>query len=134
MRQTCLTREKETFVTDTTDTPVSTEDSAAQRPAASNGLAGLKLAQLQALASQLGITGGSRMRKSDLVEAISRHQRGGAVADREAAEKKTPESAAAQQSPAETAEKGRRDGAVAAEASPSAAPARTAHETRTSLH
>lgn len=90
MRQTCLTREKETFVTDTTDTPVSTEASAEQRPAASNGLAGLKLAQLQALASQLGITGGSRMRKSDLVEAISRHQRGGAVADREAAEKKTP--------------------------------------------
>ncbi len=50
----------------------------------SNGLAGLKLAQLQALAGQLGITGGSRMRKSDLVAAISNHQRGGAVADREA--------------------------------------------------
>nr|WP_245356549.1 transcription termination factor Rho [Paeniglutamicibacter kerguelensis] len=48
------------------------------------GLAGLKLAQLQALASQLGITGGSRMRKSDLVTAISSHQRGGSVADRDA--------------------------------------------------
>ena len=36
--------------------------------------------------------------------------------------------AAAEDAPAETAEKGRRDGAVAAEASPSAAPARTAHE------
>ncbi len=46
------------------------------------GLAGLKLAQLKALASQLGIAGSSRMRKSDLVEAISAHQRGGAVADR----------------------------------------------------
>ncbi|GAB4099745.1 transcription termination factor Rho [Sinomonas halotolerans] len=42
----------------------------------SKGIAGLKLAQLQALASQLGITGGSRMRKSDLVAAISAHQKG----------------------------------------------------------
>ncbi|MFB9069779.1 transcription termination factor Rho [Citricoccus parietis] len=49
-------------------------------------MAGLKLAQLQALASQLGITGGSRMRKSDLVAAISSHQRGGSVADRKQAE------------------------------------------------
>ncbi|WP_150460172.1 transcription termination factor Rho [Nesterenkonia ebinurensis] len=48
-----------------------------------SGLAGLKLAQLKALASQLGIAGSSRMRKSDLVEAISAHQRGGAVADRD---------------------------------------------------
>ncbi|MHA7153556.1 transcription termination factor Rho [Arthrobacter sp. TMN-50] len=48
----------------------------------SSGLAGLKLAQLQALAGQLGITGGSRMRKGDLVSAISDHQRGSAVADR----------------------------------------------------
>ena len=46
------------------------------------GLAGLKLAQLQALAGQLGITGGSRMRKGDLVAAISAHQRGSSVADR----------------------------------------------------
>ncbi|WP_344298470.1 Rho termination factor N-terminal domain-containing protein, partial [Sinomonas flava] len=42
----------------------------------SKGIAGLKLAQLQALASQLGITGGSRMRKGDLVAAISAHQKG----------------------------------------------------------
>ncbi|RAN72605.1 transcription termination factor Rho [Bacillus sp. SRB_336] len=48
------------------------------------GLAGLKLAQLQALAGQLGITGGSRMRKGDLVAAISAHQRGSSVADRPA--------------------------------------------------
>nr|WP_210149432.1 transcription termination factor Rho [Paeniglutamicibacter terrestris] len=52
------------------------------------GLAGLKLAQLQVLASQLGITGGSRMRKNDLVSAISSHQRGGSVADRDAAKAK----------------------------------------------
>ncbi|WP_457950598.1 transcription termination factor Rho [Pseudarthrobacter sp. alpha12b] len=45
-------------------------------PAKSSGLAGLKLAQLQALASQLGISGGSRMRKGDLVSAISAHRAG----------------------------------------------------------
>ncbi|WP_237233193.1 transcription termination factor Rho [Rothia nasisuis] len=48
------------------------------------GLSTLKLAQLQSLASQLGITGARRMRKSDLVEAITAHQRGSAVADRPA--------------------------------------------------
>jgi transcription termination factor Rho len=69
-------------VTETTDLAAgvdTTSDSAAPKSA---GLAGLKLAQLQALAGQLGITGGSRMRKSDLVAAISDHQRGSAVADR----------------------------------------------------
>ena len=70
------------------------------------GLAGLKLAQLKALASQLGISGSSRMRKSDLVEAISAHQRGGAVADREqSAQKRGPAAknadAEAEQAPAE---------------------------------
>ncbi|HAP90713.1 MAG TPA: transcription termination factor Rho [Arthrobacter bacterium] len=45
-------------------------------PTKSSGLAGLKLAQLQALASQLGISGGSRMRKGDLVTAISAHRAG----------------------------------------------------------
>ena len=50
------------------------ESSAA--PVKSSGLAGLKLAQLQALASQLGISGGSRMRKGDLVSAISAHRAG----------------------------------------------------------
>ncbi|WP_298251481.1 transcription termination factor Rho [uncultured Arthrobacter sp.] len=74
-------------MTDTTDLlpGVATQDAAADGAPASksSGLAGLKLAQLQALAGQLGITGGSRMRKSDLVSAISDHQRGGAVADRQ---------------------------------------------------
>jgi transcription termination factor Rho len=76
----------------------------------SSGLAGLKLAQLQALAGQLGITGGSRMRKSDLVSAISDHQRGSAVADRpktgtvrseRSADAERPAAAAAQPEPAE---------------------------------
>ncbi|WP_458111342.1 transcription termination factor Rho [Arthrobacter sp. R1-13] len=57
---------------------VDTSSSAAALAAApkSSGLAGLKLAQLQALASQLGISGGSRMRKGDLVTAISAHRAG----------------------------------------------------------
>lgn len=54
-------------------------------------LSSLKLAQLQSLASQLGITGARRMRKSDLVQAITDHQRGSAVADRPAEE--APEAA-----------------------------------------
>ncbi|MGJ9405213.1 transcription termination factor Rho [Nesterenkonia aurantiaca] len=70
-----------TAETTATQSPEKAE-SAAPEPK-SSGLAGLKLAQLQALASQLGITGSSRMRKSALVEAISSHQRGGAVAERD---------------------------------------------------
>jgi transcription termination factor Rho len=68
-------------VTETTELSPAVElsSSAAESPAApakSSGLAGLKLAQLQALASQLGISGGSRMRKGDLVTAISAHRAG----------------------------------------------------------
>lgn len=80
------------------------ESSAA--PAKSSGLAGLKLAQLQALASQLGISGGSRMRKGDLVSAISAHRAG------------TP----AVKAPANTA-KATESVAAPAEAAPAAAPA-----------
>jgi len=68
-------------VTETTELSPAVElsSSVAESPAApakSSGLAGLKLAQLQALASQLGISGGSRMRKGDLVAAISAHRAG----------------------------------------------------------
>ncbi|WP_346028113.1 transcription termination factor Rho [Arthrobacter parietis] len=73
-------------MTQTTDLPTGVDTQAAETNGApaskSSGLAGLKLAQLQALAGQLGITVGSRMRKGDLVAAISDHQRGSAVADR----------------------------------------------------
>lgn len=84
-----------------------TESTEQTTPTNGGGLASLKLAQLQALASQLGIAGGSRMRKADLVTAISDHQRGGSVADRDAAER-------AAQAPAAPA-------APAAEAAPAAA-------------
>ncbi|SFU13934.1 transcription termination factor Rho [Arthrobacter sp. ov118] len=82
-------------------------------PAKSSGLAGLKLAQLQALASQLGISGGSRMRKGDLVTAISAHRAGTPV----------------NQAPARVAEKATDNGTVsrakatAPAAEPAAAPA-----------
>ncbi|WP_323958775.1 transcription termination factor Rho [Arthrobacter sp. JZ12] len=73
-------------MTQTTDLPTGVDSKDAETNGApaskSSGLAGLKLAQLQALAGQLGISVGSRMRKGDLVAAISDHQRGSAVADR----------------------------------------------------
>ncbi len=83
------------FVTETTDLAAGVDTSSDSAAPKSAGLAGLKLAQLQALAGQLGITGGSRMRKSDLVAAISDHQRGSAVADRPA--KKTTGRASAKE-------------------------------------
>ncbi len=79
------------------DTSTSAAGSSTAAPAKSSGLAGLKLAQLQALASQLGISGGSRMRKGDLVTAISAHRAGtpATKAPAKAAEKATENHAAA---------------------------------------
>ncbi|KLU10662.1 transcription termination factor Rho [Kocuria sp. SM24M-10] len=89
-------------MTETTDLSTGTEETTTDTRNA--GLSALKLAQLQALASQLGITGARRMRKSLLVDAIAAHQRGGAVADRDrAVEQKiaqTVEKTAGQQSAA----------------------------------
>ncbi len=84
-------------MTEFTDLTSGTDQNSEQNQG--TGLSGLKLAQLQALAAQLGITGARRMRKSLLVDAIQAHQRGGAVAERdvEVAEKieKTAQRAAA---------------------------------------
>ncbi len=85
----------------------STDRTAGTEETKSPSLSSLKLAQLQSLASQLGITGARRMRKSDLVEAITNHQRGGAApaleeqAPAEEKPKRTRKKAAA---PAEAAE------------------------------
>ncbi|THJ66190.1 transcription termination factor Rho [Arthrobacter echini] len=122
-------------MTETTDLlpGVATQDAAAAGAPASksSGLAGLKLAQLQALAGQLGITGGSRMRKSDLVSAISDHQRGGAVADRQQATR--PRSADAE-SPAAAADAPATSPAAAPEgeqsSTPQSAPAERQPRTR----
>lgn len=89
------------------ETSSSAAGSSTAAPAKSSGLAGLKLAQLQALASQLGISGGSRMRKGDLVTAISAHRAG------------TPVSKA----PARAAEKATDNGTVSQSAAPAVAPA-----------
>ncbi|WP_255768264.1 transcription termination factor Rho [Pseudarthrobacter sulfonivorans] len=94
------------------DTPTSAAGSSTAAPAKSSGLAGLKLAQLQALASQLGISGGSRMRKGDLVTAISAHRAG----------------TSATKAPAKAAEKAT-DNHVASAAPVAAAPAAGAGET-----
>ncbi|WP_104101256.1 transcription termination factor Rho [Arthrobacter sp. 08Y14] len=106
-------------MTDTTDLTTGVDSATAgtngEATSKSSGLAGLKLAQLQALAGQLGITGGSRMRKGDLVTAISNHQRGGAVADRPVRGAKT-----------ETAQA---DVATAGSAAPAAAEAPAAEQT-----
>ncbi|WP_457974378.1 transcription termination factor Rho [Arthrobacter sp. D1-17] len=91
------------------DTSSSASGSLTEAPAKSSGLAGLKLAQLQALASQLGISGGSRMRKGDLVAAISAHRAG----------------TTASKAPARTAEKAADTSAAAAGAAAPAAPAET---------
>ncbi|WP_284984696.1 transcription termination factor Rho [Arthrobacter sp. efr-133-TYG-118] len=92
-------------MTETTElaSAVDTSSSAAESTAAtakSSGLAGLKLAQLQALASQLGISGGSRMRKGDLVSAISAHRAGATTSKAPAAAK----AVAAKAAPAPEAE------------------------------
>lgn len=91
------------------DTSSSASGSLTEAPAKSSGLAGLKLAQLQALASQLGISGGSRMRKGDLVAAISAHRAG----------------TTASKAPARTAVKAADTSAAAADTSAPAAPAET---------
>ncbi len=110
-------------MTQTTDLPSGVDTQAAETNGASasksSGLAGLKLAQLQALAGQLGITVGSRMRKSDLVTAITDHQRGSAVADRP---KTAPVQKSVQEAPAA------QNGADAQE--PAEKPARTRNRNR----
>ena len=92
-------------MTDTTTEAPEAQTAEKASPTTNGGLAGLKLAQLKALASQLGIAGSSRMRKSDLVEAISAHQRGGAVADREAKEKETREATSSEEAAKKNTEK-----------------------------
>lgn len=103
--------------------PAAAELEQATAPAKSAGLAGLKLAQLQVLAGQLGITGGSRMRKGDLVDAISAHQRGSSVADRPARAEASAPGATAESAPAK---RGSRRASAAESAPATDAPAANA--------
>lgn len=59
------------FVTETIEPAVSTSSGGSARGGATSAL---RMPELQALASQLGVTGTSRMRKSDLVDAIQSKQ------------------------------------------------------------
>jgi transcription termination factor Rho len=59
-------------LTDTTDTVTAEASNGASRPR--GGLSAQKLADLQQLASGMGITGTARMRKSQLIEAIQQAQ------------------------------------------------------------
>ncbi|WP_380170102.1 transcription termination factor Rho [Kineococcus sp. DHX-1] len=62
-------------MTDTTD--IAAIDGSSEAPARRTGsLSALRLPQLQALASELGITGTGRMRKVDLLAAIREHESG----------------------------------------------------------
>jgi transcription termination factor Rho len=70
------------FVTDTIETAVSTGSGGSARGGA---ISAMRMPELQALAAQLGVTGTSRMRKSDLVDAIQARNGGGERPARRAA-------------------------------------------------
>ncbi|SDP43624.1 transcription termination factor Rho [Nakamurella panacisegetis] len=69
-------------MSETTEQPVSSTATARKR--GGEGLSGMVLADLKAMASQLGIKGTSGLRKGDLVSAIESHQGAGAPAARRA--------------------------------------------------
>jgi transcription termination factor Rho len=69
-------------VTETIEPAVSTVSGGSTR---SGAIAAMRMPELQALAAQLGVTGTSRMRKSDLVEAISAKNGAGAGRSRRSA-------------------------------------------------
>ncbi|WP_454051362.1 transcription termination factor Rho [Cellulomonas sp. Marseille-Q8402] len=66
-------------MTDTIEPAVSTSSGGSARGGA---ISAMRMPELQALAAQLGVTGTSRMRKSDLVDAIQATGSGGATAGR----------------------------------------------------
>src|SRR5919205_2585631 len=89
-----ITAGKDLYVSESTDLAVTgaqDASAASEAPAASgtagrsrrrgSGLSGMLLPELQQLAAELGITGTARMRKGDLVAAISARQVGGESAN-----------------------------------------------------
>lgn len=64
-----------------------------------NGLSGMLLPELQRLAAELGISGTGRMRKGDLVAAISARQVGGSAPAGDAAESSAPATVAPLEAP-----------------------------------
>ena len=64
-------------MTDTTD--LAAAPAADEAPRRSGGLSTMRLAELQGLASSLGLSGTAKMRKGDLVTAIKARQTGGSA-------------------------------------------------------
>ncbi|WP_035797966.1 transcription termination factor Rho [Kitasatospora mediocidica] len=87
---------------DATDAPAAPAAPAKRRRTAAAGLDGLVLAELQKLASTLGISGTGRMRKSQLIEAIKEKSGGDPLL---ASAAPAPARAAAKEAPAAAAEK-----------------------------
>ncbi|MFD4243170.1 transcription termination factor Rho [Streptomyces sp. NPDC058525] len=73
------------------DTSASAAGAAPKRRRTGTGLDGMVLAELQQVASGLGIRGTARMRKSQLIEVIKETQAGGAAAPKAAASADTAE-------------------------------------------
>ncbi|WP_174521087.1 Rho termination factor N-terminal domain-containing protein, partial [Kribbia dieselivorans] len=73
-------------------TDTTTAAPATRRP---GSLSALRLAELQALATSMGITGTGKMRKSDLITAIKAQQSGDVVPARTAAAEPVPAEASA---------------------------------------
>lgn len=120
------------FVSDTTDlmgvtadTSVDTSAPAAgaasgttsRRRRSGTGLEGMVLAELQQVASGLGIRGTARMRKSQLIEVIKEAQAGGGAAAKKAAE---PAAKSAEAKPKRRATSKARTSDASAEAAPAA--------------
>ncbi|MGV9311972.1 transcription termination factor Rho [Streptomyces sp. NPDC003691] len=97
----------------------------ARRRRSGTGLEGMVLAELQQVASGLGIRGTARMRKSQLIEVIKEAQAGGGAAAKKAAE---PEAKTAEAKPKRRATSKARTGDAAAEAAPAAEKAAPAAE------
>ncbi len=72
---------KESPLSDTTDLLTESASAAKPRRRSTGGITGMKLPELQTLASELGITGTARMRKSDLITAIKAKQGGSSGQD-----------------------------------------------------
>ena len=64
-------------MTDTTD--LAAAPAADEAPRRSGGLSTMRLAELQGLASSLGLSGTAKMRKGDLITAIKARQTGGSA-------------------------------------------------------
>ncbi|MFE0459803.1 transcription termination factor Rho [Kitasatospora sp. NPDC058965] len=107
---------------DATDTPAAPAAPAKRRRSAAAGLDGLVLAELQKLASTLGISGTGRLRKSQLIDAIKEKSGGDPLLASAGTAPAAPARAAKEAAPA--AEKpARRTRAAAAEAPAKAEPA-----------